>query len=164
MEDDESDQRRAERVNEGCPLWTSLRNRLSKALDAKQEGAVFKMEQKKPPLADFYASFPKEKNLANLKSSLHEVIDHLAAEAEGLRKFQSYLDIDIDLKDPLEGEEMRYCINVDLGMKLDDIDSISEEVKNTINTNAAAMLRKRFIQLKTDLVRRMEKAENDSLQ
>ena len=85
-------------------------------------------------------------------------------EAEGLRKFQSYLDIDIDLKDPLEGEEMRYCINVDLGMKLDDIDSISEEVKNTINTNAAAMLRKRFIQLKTDLVRRMEKAENDSLQ
>ena len=59
---------------------------------------------------------------------------------------------------------MRYCVDVVLDMKLDDIDSISEEVKNTINTNAAAMLRKRFIQLKTDLVRRMEKAENDSLQ
>ena len=120
------------------------------------------MEQRKP-IADLYAKFPKEKELANLEYAMHEVIDQLAEEVEGLRKYPSYLDIDTDLKDPLEGEEMRYCINVDLGMKLDEMGNLSKEDKNKITTNAAFMLRARLDKLRKDLEWKLMKATSDAL-
>ena len=120
------------------------------------------MEQRRP-ISELYAKLPKEKELANLEYAMHEVIDQLAEEVEGLRKYPSYLDIDTDLKDPLEGEEMRYCINVDLGMKLDEMGNLSKEDKDKITTNAAFMLRARLDKLRKDLEWKMTKAASDAL-
>lgn len=120
------------------------------------------MEQRLP-LMDLYAKLPKEKNLAYLEAELHKIIDQLTEQVEGLRKFKSYLDIDTDVKDPLEGDEMIYCADVVIDMNLDDMNAVSREDKEMIATNAASMLREKLDDLKNDLEWAMTKAASDAI-
>ena len=120
------------------------------------------MEQRKS-IAELYAKLPKEKNLAYLEAELHKIIDQLTEQVEGLRKFKSYLDIDTDVKDPLEGDEMIYCADVVIDMNLDDMNAVSREDKEMIATNAASMLREKLDDLKNDLEWAMTKAASDAM-
>lgn len=120
------------------------------------------MEQRKP-LAELYAKFPKEKELANLEYALHEVIDQLAKEAEGLRKFQSFFDLEKAADEPLEDDEIDYCADVFVDMEIDDVPGITKANKNIVATHAANMLRERLEKLRNILEWKMTKATSDAL-
>lgn len=120
------------------------------------------MEQRLP-LMDLYAKLPKEKNLAYLEFEIHQIIDQLTEEAEGLRKYQSFFDLDKAVDEPLEDDEMDYCADVVLDMKLEDIPGLSREVRYQIETHAANMLRERLEKLKNDLEWAMTKAASDAI-
>lgn len=119
------------------------------------------MEQRRP-ISELYAKLPKEKELVNLEFAMHQVIDQLAKEAEGLRKIQSFFDLDKAVDEPLDDDEIDYCADVFLDMKLDEAD-LPKELKNTIATNAALMLRDHLDKLRKDLEWKMTKAASDAL-
>lgn len=121
----------------------------------------FRMEQRRP-ISELYAKLPKEKELVNLEFAVHQVIDQLAKESEGLRKIQSFFDLDKAVDEPLDDDEIDYCADVFLDMKLDEAD-LPKELKNTIATNAALMLRARIDKLRKDLEWKMTKATSDAL-
>ena len=121
----------------------------------------FRMEQRRP-ISELYAKLPKEKELVNLEFAVHQVIDQLGKESEGLRKIQSFFDLDKAVDEPLDDDEIDYCADVFLDMKLDEAD-LPKELKNTIATNAALMLRARIDKLRKDLEWKMTKATSDAL-
>ena len=122
----------------------------------------FRMEQRRP-ISELYAKLPKEKELVNLEFAVHQVIDQLGKEAEGLRKYQSFFDLDKAVEEPLEDDEIDYCADVACQMNLDDIPNLPRTVKEQIETKAAFMLCERLESLRNDLEWKMTKATSDAL-